>query len=711
MLGVALCAGGRRWAAVAGTLPGFVVLAALIGAATTLVGVRAADDPIARSTLPATDYHAVLEDCAPAWNPADRNIHTTDGSSLNDVDRATRTAFVNVWQVDAWPRWRWEADCLGVDLGTSVEPPAAAAGAAATRPATLNPTRVTSISPTSLPASDYREVLDRCTPVWDPADRNIYTTDGASLNDVDRATRTAFVNVWQIDAWPRWRWEADCLGVDLIASVEPPAAAADAPGDRPAALNPTPVTSISPASTPPRDYRELLDSCAVAWNPADRNIHTRDGYSLNDVDRATRTLFVTVWQVDAWPRWRWEAECLGASFTLSVSTTSAGQATLTPTSDSTINPASLSATDYREILDHCAPAWDSTDRNIYTADGLSLNDVDRATRTSFVTVWQVDAWPRWRWEVNCLQTTTASAPATAWSGSTTILGTVRTTYDPFDPPRLPVEVYLAILGHCAPAWDPTDRNIYTTDGLSLNDVDRATRSSFVTVWQVNAWPRWRWEVNCLQAAFTPGETSPAGAVTLPGGAVTLPGSAVTLPGSAVTVPGSAAGSPGSAVRLSGDQEPAQDPTTHPVFPLVYQAAVARGADDALAQQVAIQVVTEERFEDFLNGTHEGVLYGEYECTVRSTACPLVPQVEFFAGSTSSSPPSTARQVGDYAGGTALSSTGRFAGYHMPICRPNDDGTSTCHVNPDWPVLEYRNGDYFRCKSLSSDGRGVGCVPY
>ena len=698
MRAVALCAGGRRWTVAACVLLSFVMLAALAGAATTLVGVRAADDPITRPTLSVTDYHAILDSCAPAWNPADRNIYTRDGYSLNDVDRATRTSFVTVWQVDAWPRWRWEAECLGTEF-TGVGTPTVAVGAASTRQATLNPTQGPPINPSSLPIGDYVELLDHCAPAWDPTDRNIYTPEGYSLNDVDRATRTSFVTVWQVDAWPRWRWEAECLGTAFTLSV-----GATSTGQ--ATLDPIPGPPINSSSLPIGDYRELLDHCAPAWNPTDRNIYTPEGLSLNDVDRATRTAFVTVWQVDAWPRWRWEAECLGTAFTQSVGTTSIRQATLNPTSDPTITPSSLSVTDYHELLDRCAPAWDPTDRNIYTPDGLSLNDVDRATRTAFVTVWQVDAWPRWRWEVNCLQGATGTAPETAPSGLTTILGTVRATYDPFNPPSLPVEVYLAILSHCAPAWDPTDRNTFTTDGLSLNDVDLATRTAFVTVWQSDAWPRWRWEVNCLQGAFTPGATLPAGAVTLPAGVVGSPAGAVTLPAGAISLPADAVGSSGSTVRLGADQDPSEDPTTHPAFSQVYQAAVARGADDALARQIAIQVVTDERIEDFLNGTHRDVLYGEHECTVRSAACPLVPTLEEYVGSTSSALRSSPQMVSDRAGGTSRSSTGRFAGYHFPHC-----SGGVCEIDPEWPVLEYRNGEYFRCKGLSPEGWGVGCVPY
>ncbi len=691
-----------------------VALTVLLGAVGTLGDIRAADEPIDTPSLPREAYLAILDQCATAWDPTDRNIYTTDGASLSDVDRATRTAFVAEWQIDAWPRWRWEADCL------RAAGPQAAVGAVG---ATADP-----VEAAIPPPRAYAAILDGCTPAWDPADRNIYTTDGFSLNDVDRATRTAFVAEWQIDAWPRWRWEADCLGVDSRVSVEPPAAAAGAPPARSATLNPTPGTSVSATSLPIGEYRALLGACTPVWNPADRNIYTTDGFSLNDVDRATRTAFVTVWQIDAWPRWRWEADCLGVDFRVSVEprTAAAGAqaarpATLNPTPATSFNPVSLPIGIYREILDTCAPAWNPSDRNIYTTDGFSLNDVDRATRTAFVTVWQLDAWPRWRWEVNCLQgvsTPAVNAPGPAAGSSARTVGTVQTTYDPLDPPNLPAEVYRAVLDYCAPAWDPTDRNVFTTDGFSLNDVDRATRTSFVNVWQLDAWPRWRWEVNCLRIAFTPADDSPGGAFGLPPGAAGSPAGSAGLPaGSAGGSVGSSAGldeSPPGAASPRSPQVPAQDPTTHPVYPLVVQAAVARGADDALARQIAIQVVTEERFVDFLNGTHEGVLYGEHDCTVRNDACPLVPEATQMDGELSSTTPSTARQSSGEGGGVSLArsgESGRFAGYHMPICRPNGDGTSTCHVNPDWPVLEYRNGEYFRCKSLSPQGWGVGCVRY
>ncbi|MYD95013.1 MAG: hypothetical protein F4Y02_15270, partial [Chloroflexi bacterium] len=64
-----------------------VVLAALLGAVATLDIGRATDDPVATASLSREAYFTILEQCEPAWDPTDRNIYTTDGSSLNDVDR------------------------------------------------------------------------------------------------------------------------------------------------------------------------------------------------------------------------------------------------------------------------------------------------------------------------------------------------------------------------------------------------------------------------------------------------------------------------------------------------------------------------------------------------------------------------------------------------------------------------------------------------
>ena len=82
----------------------------------------------------------------------------------------------------------------------------------------------------------------------------------------------------------------------------------------------------------------------------------------------------------------------------------------------------------------------------------------------------------------------------------------RRTHRPTHPPNRP-RTTARILENCEPVWDPADRNIYTTDGSSPNDVKRATGTSFDTAWQVDAKPRWRWAVNCLQRAYALGGLS------------------------------------------------------------------------------------------------------------------------------------------------------------------------------------------------------------
>ena len=72
-------------------------------------------------------------------------------------------------------------------------------------------------------------------------------------------------------------------------------------------------------------------------------------------------------------------------------------------------------------------------------------------------------------------------------------------------------------------------------------------------------------------------------------------------------------------------EPASDPTQHPDYERVRQVALARGADEALAADVAAFVVTQGNVDSYLRGTHPGVAYGEHGCPWRSPACPLAPE--------------------------------------------------------------------------------------
>ena len=71
--------------------------------------------------------------------------------------------------------------------------------------------------------------------------------------------------------------------------------------------------------------------------------------------------------------------------------------------------------------------------------------------------------------------------------------------------------------------------------------------------------------------------------------------------------------------------PSSSPQSHPDYERVRQVALARGADDATATNVAASVVTQGNVDSFLRGTHQGVAYGEHGCQYRSSACPLSPE--------------------------------------------------------------------------------------
>lgn len=100
---------------------------------------------------------------------------------------------------------------------------------------------------------------------------------------------------------------------------------------------------------------------------------------------------------------------------------------------------------------------------------------------------------------------------------------------------------------------------------------------------------------------------------------------------------------------------------------------------------------------------------EYEC--------LHPKPPIESAQTDGPEPSPSRSTASSSGGSERSSTASskseprwFAGYHFPKCRREADGKVRCYVDPDWPVLEFRDGRGFRCKGLTDDGRGVGCEP-
>ncbi len=63
---------------------------------------------------------------------------------------------------------------------------------------------------------------------------------------------------------------------------------------------------------------------------------------------------------------------------------------------------------------------------------------------------------------------------------------------------------------------------------------------------------------------------------------------------------------------------------HPEFERVRQVAIARGASDRQADDVAVSVVQRGAVDAFLRGTDDGAQYGRYHCKWRSAQCPLAP---------------------------------------------------------------------------------------
>ena len=70
--------------------------------------------------------------------------------------------------------------------------------------------------------------------------------------------------------------------------------------------------------------------------------------------------------------------------------------------------------------------------------------------------------------------------------------------------------------------------------------------------------------------------------------------------------------------------PASSPQSHPDYERVRQVTLARGADEALAANVAAVVVTQGNVDSYLRGTLAGVAYGEHGCVSQSPQCPLAP---------------------------------------------------------------------------------------
>ena len=72
-------------------------------------------------------------------------------------------------------------------------------------------------------------------------------------------------------------------------------------------------------------------------------------------------------------------------------------------------------------------------------------------------------------------------------------------------------------------------------------------------------------------------------------------------------------------------QPSTPPTEHPDYQRVRDAALARSGNAALADAVAADVIGRGAVDSFLRGTDAGVQFGQWNCSVRSAACPLAPE--------------------------------------------------------------------------------------
>ncbi len=199
-----------------------------------------------------------------------------------------------------------------------------------------------------------------------------------------------------------------------------------------------------------------------------------------------------------------------------------------------------------------------------------------------------------------------------------------------DTPALPIDVYWQLIDQCAPPWDTDDTNVVTLAGDQLGYQPDAVQIVFVAVWGDLAWQRWRWEADCLAAALAQPDPTPQ------------PTPIPTL----IPTP-----SPDQAPAPTASPDQTADLSEHADYRLIYTVAQARGADEAVARQVAAYVVANGSVIDFLAGVHRQVVYGLYPCTAPSDACPLAPDY------VPTTPP---------AGGSAPRATG---GGYLPTSTP------------------------------------------
>ena len=64
---------------------------------------------------------------------------------------------------------------------------------------------------------------------------------------------------------------------------------------------------------------------------------------------------------------------------------------------------------------------------------------------------------------------------------------------------------------------------------------------------------------------------------------------------------------------------------HPEYDRIRQVAIARGAPESQADDIAISVIQRGAVDAFLRGLDDGVQYGRYHCQWQSAQCPLAPR--------------------------------------------------------------------------------------
>ncbi len=66
----------------------------------------------------------------------------------------------------------------------------------------------------------------------------------------------------------------------------------------------------------------------------------------------------------------------------------------------------------------------------------------------------------------------------------------------------------------------------------------------------------------------------------------------------------------------------KSPQAHSAFDLVRRTAIARGAEEDMAQVIAMTVIAENTWPDYLRGNLSNIQFGDYPCYSKGDDCPL-----------------------------------------------------------------------------------------